>query len=173
MTLCGARNDELGRVCSRKAGNHPLHTGSRSEPQPGGYSRLVFQDWPNEDYKPPPPSPGAHRGRLKEMASRVPPEVRLARTDDPGVSHEAARIYSRTRYKTRLGKVANLLLNNIGQWIDAVRFVDEEVGGFAGTRRLRELRESYGWNIETRRHPDPNKPNTHQHRLVEMPEIND
>jgi len=64
-------------------------------------------------------------------------------------------------------------MNNVGVWIDAVRFVDEEVGGFAGTRRLRELREEYGWNIATRRHPDPSKPNTHQHCLLSPPEIED
>jgi len=181
VSFCGAPHPEReGMICERRPGNHPQHTGSHTivvsmglaaDQQP--YQRQDFLDWPNESYTPPPPGPGAHRTRLKEMASRVPPEVRLARTDDPGVSHEAIKTYSRTRYKTRLGQVAALLLNNIGVWIDAVRFANEEVGGFAGTRRLRELREEYGWKIETRKHPDPNKPNTHQHCLVEMPETTD
>lgn len=171
MLICGAINpDEPAVSCSRSPGNHPEHSGSRIIKN-GWEAEWV--DWPNEGYEPPPPGPGAHRAQLREMASRVPPEVRLARSDDPRAAREAAKVYSRTRYKTRLGKVADLLMNNVGVWINAVRFADEEVGGFAGTRRLRELREEYGWDIQTRKHPDPNKPNTHQHCLMSMPRIED
>lgn len=180
MSSCGAEHPVvLGVICERAPGNHPEHTGTKPPFAPAiplalqPYRRPEWFSWPNESYKPPPGGPGAHKGRLKELASQVPPEKRLTRSDDPGAAHEAIKTYSRTRYKTRLGKVANFFLNHLGEWHDAVRFVDEEVGGFAGTRRVRELREEYGWDIEIRKHPDLNKPNTHQYRLARLPEIVD
>jgi hypothetical protein len=174
MGACGQRHPDHPDVVCQLGVPHPAHTGRHLELSPGSkWVRPNYIDWPNEDYKPPAPGPGAHKRQLKELASQVPPENRLARGDDPGAAHEAIRTYSRTRYKTRLGKVANFFLNHLGEWHDAVRFVDEEVGGFAGTRRVRELREEYGWDIEIRKHPDPAKPNTHQYRLNRMPEIID
>lgn len=172
---CDVEHPKLpGVVCERRADNHPQHTGRDQQSPPGAtWTRPVYVDWPNESYKPPGPSPDGARRRLRELASQVPPEGKLVRGDDPGAAHEAIKTYARTRYKTRLGKVASLFLNSLGQWHDAVRFVDEEVGGFAGTRRVRELRDEYGWDIEIRKHPDPNKPNTHQYRLRSMPEIID
>jgi hypothetical protein len=175
MPICGAIHPDHPATarfpavsCSRQVGNHPEHTGSHII-KDGWESEWL--DWPNESYVPPPPGPAERRAKLHEMASRVPPEVRLARTDDPGTSHEAIKTYSRTRYRTRLGKVADYLVNHLGQWVDAVHFTDDEVGGFAGTRRLRELREDYGWDVVTRQHPD--KPNTWQHMLRTMPRVED
>jgi hypothetical protein len=93
---------------------------------------------------------------------------RLARTEDPVTSHEAAEAYVAAQaHKTRLGKVAAHLIANVGLWIDAVDFTAPDVGGFAGTRRLRELREEYGWPVETRR--KPGSAVSWQHRLTELP----
>lgn len=49
-----------------------------------------------------------------------------------------------------------------GAWVDAPDLATPEVGGFGGTRRMRELRQM-GWDIETRQ--KPGDPNVWQHRL--------
>lgn len=84
----------------------------------------------------------------------------IVRNDDPETSHEAAARYEPKR-ETAKGRVLALLRARRGEWIDAVEFTAPEVGGFAGTRRLRELRDR--WPIETRR--KPGSETTWQHRL--------
>lgn len=90
---------------------------------------------------------------------RPPPVVR---TDDPASAHVAAERYEPKRDSAK-GRVLAYLRERIGQWVDAPELTRPEVGGFAGTRRLRELRD-VGWPIETR--PKPDATNTWQHRLL-------
>lgn len=84
-------------------------------------------------------------------------------TDDPANSHLAAERIEPMR-GTRRAQVLDSLRAAKGQWVDAPNLATEEVGGFGGTRRMRELRDM-GWDIETR--PKPGATNTWQHRLVE------
>lgn len=91
---------------------------------------------------------------------RIPrPTKALRRNTDPVNSHVAAELYEPKRGTSRAAVLA-LLKERRGEWIDAPDFC--EVGGFAATRRLRELRAS-GWPIETRRKPGSGT--TWQHRL--------
>lgn len=90
------------------------------------------------------------------------PPPPIVGTDDPETSKEAAERYEPKR-DTAKGRVLVYLQARIGQWVDAPELTTEAVGGFAGTRRLRELREQ-GWPIDTR--PKPGAENTWQHRLV-------
>lgn len=85
----------------------------------------------------------------------------LSRFTDPVTSHEAEAAYEPKRASAK-GRVLALLRERRGHWIDAVAFTASDVGGFAGTRRLRELRDA-GHPIETRR--KPGSPSTWQHRL--------
>jgi hypothetical protein len=168
MGICDAEHpDHVGVFCNRPAPStaHQEHSGM-----------LVgtgYIDWPNENFVPPPAKAGAHSQLLKQLAGQVKESdaVRLAESAGPSTSRQAATIYSRTHRKTRLGKVAEFLLNNPGQWLDAVRFATDEVGGFAGTRRLRELREDFHWPISTRR--DPERTTSWQHRLDYVPDLDD
>lgn len=158
--------DHVGVFCNRPAPStgHPEHSGLL----PG----TGYIDWPNEHYVPPTSTkPGAHSELLTGLASQVKQSdaQRLAAGDGPETSVEAAKVYARTNRKTRLGKVAEYLLNHAGEWVDAAHFASDEVGGFAGTRRLRELREDYHWPISTRKHPV--KTNTWQHRLDFRPNL--
>lgn len=86
---------------------------------------------------------------------------RFARANGPATSIAAALTYEPTR-NTRKSVVANYLLDHVGEWINADTF--NTIGGRAGDRRMRELRQD-GWNIETRR----SSGNTYQHRLVKSP----
>src|SRR5438132_625231 len=133
---------ELGVHCNKPAPRtgHEEHSGPQFV-----QGRAQYLDWPNEDYVPPPPRPGSTKGKLTALADRVKVSEdqltvnRISSVD--GASQEAAKVYARTNRKTRLGKVAEYLLGHVGEWVDAAHFADDEVGGFAGTRRLRELRE--------------------------------
>lgn len=87
--------------------------------------------------------------------------TRFARANGPASSIAAAVAYEPTR-NTNKTVIANYLLDHEGQWIDAATFND--IGGRAGDRRMRELRQD-GWKIETRRVGA----NTYQHRLVTAP----
>lgn len=107
--------------------------------------------------------------RLNAMAERTAPERHaeqyhppLVRNSDPATSAEAAERYE-PRRETAKARVLDYLRERAGQWVDAVDLTRPEVGGFAGTRRMRELRDG-GWPIETR--PKPGESNTWQHRLV-------
>lgn len=73
----------------------------------------------------------------------------LARNSDPPQSHEAAD-WIIPKLGTRRHQALTLLLDNIGEWVDAARFNTERTGGpMSGTRRVRELRAS-GWPIDIR-----------------------
>lgn len=166
MSTCDVEHpDHVGVFCNRPA----PPTGHREHS--GLLVGTGYIDWPNEHYIPPPARPGAHDELLKGLAGQVKDSDagRLAGPEGSETSVEAARTYARSHRKTRLGKVAEYLLDHPGEWLDAVRFASDEVGGFAGTRRLRELREDYHWPISTRRHPD--KVSTWQHRLDYVPDI--
>lgn len=86
----------------------------------------------------------------------------IARTNDPINSHVAAEQIEPTRGSKRAA-VLDYLRQHMDDWVDAPGLATQDVGGFGGTRRMRELRQM-GWNIETRQ--KPNSPNTWQHRLV-------
>jgi hypothetical protein len=170
MAICGAVQPGRPEVTCNRSGppsGHPVHSG----PSYGQSGRPMYVDWENPDFVPPPPRPGSHDGLLASLVAEVDAESRLARSEPQGGAQEAALVYSRTKRKTRLGKVAEYLIAHQGEWIDAAHFADAEVGGFAGTRRLRELREEYAWPISTRRSPDPNKPNHWEHRLDYVPRL--
>lgn len=78
-------------------------------------------------------------------------------------------LITKTGRRTRLGQVANLLVNHVGEWLDGARFSAGELEGSDGLRRLRQLEEDYGWRIEER--PSPAGPGRrHQYRLVELPD---
>jgi hypothetical protein len=90
------------------------------------------------------------------------PPSSFVRTNDPGTSHEAIVRYEPKR-ETAKGKVLAYLRERMLMWVDAPALTAPEVGGFAGTRRLRELRDD-GYPIETRLKPGTT--NTWQHRLL-------
>jgi len=106
-----------------------------------------------------------HEARMRELAGVSRPAREFVRQDDPDTSHQAMALYEPKR-GTAKGRVLFYLREHLGEWVDAPAFHQPEVGGFAGTRRLRELRED-GWPIETR--PKPGSENTWQHRLIEDP----
>lgn len=167
---CGAVNGD-GVACTLSADPHRDHLAVKHvNHQP------VYIEWPNESFV----DPREARQQAAEQAQKARQTVkdaaatmrgierRLARSEDSTTAKDAATAYVAARaHKTRLGKVAKYLIDNVGLWIDAVDFTDSEVGGFAGTRRLRELREEYGWKIETRR--KPGSATAWQHRLTELP----
>lgn len=84
------------------------------------------------------------------------------RTDDPLNSHVAERASAPARGSKREAVLA-YLQGRKGDWVDAPELATPEVGGFAGTRRLRELRDM-GWDIETRQ--KPGSATVWQHRLA-------
>jgi hypothetical protein len=51
------------------------------------------------------------------------------------------------------GRVATLLRKQAGQWVRGSLLASAGVGGSEGLRRLRELRNRFGWRIEQRRVP--------------------
>lgn len=165
MGTCDVEHpDHVGVYCNRPipSTGHPEHSGLMSA--------VGYIDWSNEHYVPPPAMPGAHDKLLKDLAAQVKDsEAGSASPEGPETFVDAAKVYGRSHRKTRLGKVAEYLLDHPGEWLDATRFASDEVGGFAGTRRLRELREDYHWPISTCRHPD--KISTWQHRLDYVPDI--
>ena len=113
----------------------------------------------------PAPEPETIR-RIEGMSQRTDPERHvnpLYRTSDPDTSKEAAQRYEPKR-DTAKARVLEYLRARPRMWVDAPELTSPEVGGFAGTRRLRELRDD-GWPIETQ--PKPGATNTWQHRLVE------
>lgn len=91
------------------------------------------------------------------------PEVGLYRASDPKTAQEAAERYQPARDSAK-GRVLAYLQEHVGEWIDAPTLTHQSIGGFAGTRRMRELREA-GWPIETRPKPGGTS-NTWQHRLL-------
>lgn len=108
-----------------------------------------------------PPTTQTNRPKAKGIADRAkqPPVVR---TDDPDNSHIAAVQVEPTR-GTKRAQVLDALRAANGDWVNAPDLATQEVGGFGGTRRMRELRQM-GWDIETRQ--SPHDPSIWQHRLV-------
>lgn len=103
------------------------------------------------------------KGRRETLeAERSTHQAPIVRTDDSGAALEAAERYQPKRDSAK-GRVLSYLQERLGEWVDAPDLTTEAVGGFAGTRRLRELRDA-GWPIETR--PKPGSVNTWQHRLL-------
>lgn len=163
MDLCNAvhpDHPELACALERTERGHPLHLALRpvvGRSQPDEYV------WPDPNYR------SQHeireQGRtakatIDTAAAAVRQEIRRNRQQVP------LGLQPGQRKKTRLGQVANVLVNNVGVWIDGHRLETVEVGGSSGLRRLRELRDDYGWNIEQR----PTNTSTDQYRLVELPD---
>lgn len=103
-----------------------------------------------------------HRTAVPPPPPRGSVQTPIVRNTDPSSAHDAAARYQPKR-ETAKGRVLAYMQARIGQWIDAPELAAPEVGGFAGTRRMRELRDA-GWPIETR--PNPDGSNTWQHRLL-------
>lgn len=155
--------------------DHPEHSGVLCDLPAGHYAEhaaraFIDGSWiePWGERRTPPPKRSRGRQALDEMGNRAKRSERrgahqFARNSDPGSAHLAAQMYEPKR-GTAKARVLDLLRAHLGQWVDAPAFTAPEVGGFAGTRRLRELRED-GWPIETR--PKPDDSNTWQHRLAE------
>jgi len=127
--------------------------------------------WPSTPY----PSKKSRKSEAADITNNAEPEVHtgppsartLRRNNDPSNSHEAIERYEPKRGTAR-ERVLTYLRAHIGEWVDAPALTTFEVGGFGGTRRLRELRDM-GWPIETR--PSPDGTNTWQHRLLQEQEI--
>lgn len=66
---------------------------------------------------------------------------------------------------TRREQVLVYLRARTGLWVDGTELATESVGGSEGLRRTRELRETEGYNVQTRKHPDP-KRDIYQYRIV-------
>lgn len=169
MRACGAVHPERGVIC-QEIDEHPVHLVSLPAYPP------EYVTWVNDTYVSPQDAREQAAQQVRDArqvakdgaAATSAVAQRLARAEDPGTAKEAAEAYVAAQaHTTRLGKVAKHLIDNVGIWVDAVTFTHTDVGGFAGTRRLRELREEYGWNIETRR--KPGSAVAWQHRLVELP----
>lgn len=122
-----------------------------SKEERGKVKGAVMEGIDNDPATPPPTS-----------AEAIPPPP-IVRRDDPANSHIAAEQIEPSR-GTKRAQVLAYLRERYGQWVDAPELATQDVGGFAGTRRMRELRKM-GWNIETRQHPEIT--NLWQHRLVD------
>jgi hypothetical protein len=151
---------ELSCILPRTERGHREHLAMVYVP---GRSQPDSVTWPDLDYR----SPEFYRQQGQEAAQRIQSGAVLVReqirlnTPQRPLGRAAGQ-----RKKTRLGQVANLLVNNVGVWIDGHRLATVEIGGSEGLKRLRELRDDYGWHIENR--PVPNS--TDQYRLVELPD---
>ncbi|HUV09955.1 MAG TPA: hypothetical protein VMX12_03190 [Acidimicrobiia bacterium] len=78
--------------------------------------------------------------------------VRMARRDGP-VSSKIAAVRVAPTVGSRQEEVLERLREAGGEWVDGSELSTAECGGSEGKRRLRELREDKGWDIETRPHP--------------------
>jgi hypothetical protein len=121
-------------------------------------SRTAGISWGTQPDPPPKERTTKQRAEIDKMADRA-----RNRGKTSGNSVAALKAYE-PYLETAKGRVLDYLHSRANNWVDAVELTTEEVGGFAGTRRLRELREE-GWEIETR--PSPGAPNVWQHRLVQ------
>lgn len=161
IDTCGARHPENLGTCEKPKPCYEFHMFAVWTPENGNQPTT----WPNQTKVP--DRRGDH-AKAKEMAKRVDKATTgapgpIVGKDDPENSHVAAQRIEPTRGSKR-AQVLDHLRQRMGQWVDAPDLATEEVGGFGGTRRMRELRDM-GWNIETR--PKPGTTNTWQHRLVE------
>ena len=143
---------------------HPDQPGVYCEriPPCWGYHAQGRITWPSDIEH-----PGTRASQTKSKRAQIISSTQPRRTPRPvtvgsPTSEEAWRRYE-PKADTAKGRVLGYLRERMDQWVDAPVLTSDDVGGFAGTRRLRELRED-GWLIETR--PKPGGTNTWQHRLV-------
>lgn len=149
-STCSTQHPTLPLACSRQADHYFSHSGRDLS--------LTIHDWPGDRAYEPSPKPKSKAETKKELL-RV---LNTVRRSDPETAHEAARRYEPKRESAK-GRVLAHLRVHQDQWVEAVLLTAPDIGGFAGTRRLRELRDD-GWPIETR--PKPGTTNVWQHRLV-------
>lgn len=163
MTACATKHPEIDGVSCilpRSERGHPEHLAMRYVP---GRSEPEHLMWADPHYRSPQDlrDQGRHvKVVIEESAAVVRQEIRRLTPQQP------LGLAPGQRKKTRLGQVANMLVNNVGMWIEGHRLETVEIGGSSGLRRLRELRDDYGWNIEQR----PTDNSTDQYRLVELPD---
>jgi hypothetical protein len=148
---------------------HPTLEGVLCDKQTHGYgphsSKKDRQDWAGV---PIPVVTKSSKAKIADAINTASPEthtgppIGLVRNSDPPNSHEAIASYEPYR-GTAKERVLGYLAEHMGQWVDAPDLTAPGIGGFAGTRRLRELRDE-GYLIETRRKPEES--NTWQHRLL-------
>jgi hypothetical protein len=155
MTICAAAHPDLpGLSCilNRTERGHPEHVAMRYTE---GRSQPEQERWPNPDYR----APADLKAQGRQVRAAIEVQAAAVRSQLPSGRPKPVL------KKTRLGQVANLLVNNVGVWIDGHRLETQQIGGSSGLRRLRELRDDYGWNIIQR----PTEGSTDQYMLVEMP----
>lgn len=147
---------------SGAANAHPNHLAMVHQPDTWEPERV---SWENTEYRSPQQfgEQARHAKVLIETRAREAREIIARDTPQKPLGSAAGQ-----RKRTRLGQVANLLVNNVGIWIDGYRLETQEIGGSSGLRRVRELRDDYGWVIENR--PHPTHSSTDQYRLVELPD---
>lgn len=155
---CGVPHPEIEGVFCEKIAPCLDHHRAATVSEIGERTTLAW-DNPEKTPKRVPNHPKA-----KAMADRVDGKPGpIVGTDDPENSHVAAEQIEPTR-GTKRAQVLDALRVAKGEWVDAPSLATEDVGGFGGTRRMRELRDM-GWNIETRQKPGVT--NVWQHRLIE------
>lgn len=172
MAICGAPHPQLeGVACliKQERGTHSPHTDWEHPPWPDPEieerrkllkgNRKVKKGATARLHKKVTDSRKQNLEAEREAAAAALPNVRA---DDAETAQEAADRYEPKRGTAR-ARVLDYLRARTGEWVDAPELTDPSVGGFGGTRRLRELRE-VGWPIETR--PKPDTTNTWQHRLL-------
>jgi len=138
------------------------------DPHGWGFHSSAKDDvvWPGLPQPPKKPSKAEDKAKVINSATsetRTGPPTGLVRNSDPKNSYEAIASYEEFR-GTAKERVLGYLAERMGEWVDAPDLTAPGIGGFAGTRRLRELRDD-GYLIETRR--KPGEGNTWQHRLLE------
>lgn len=173
MKRCGAEHPETGVQCRLPDEIHLSHSDMKvswdnPEAMADHARRPKRRDSGGTKYrKGGTPKPEAETiATINAMSARTTPERHVNqffRASDPDSSREAAQRYEPKR-ETAKARVLDYLRARVLMWVDAPELTTPEVGGFAGTRRLRELRDD-GWPIETR--PKPGATNLWQHRLTE------
>jgi hypothetical protein len=158
MSRCPARHPDTGLQCADDADPHP---GDHYATEGGGAV------WSNPDRV----DPARARQRLAEQGQAAVGLARegaavmrkMARTSDSDATHKAAETYVLSGARNRvIDRVARLLEARQGDWVDATEF---DRLAKSGERRMRELRDDYGWPIEIR--DKPGAINAYQHRLLD------
>jgi hypothetical protein len=157
---CGAKHPEHPELACvlDTARPHPLHLVTRyadGSAQP--------MSWANPEYQ----SPHQRADQSQQAGATIKHHAAAVRQQI--AQQQPLGSVRDQRKKTRLGQVASLLVNNVGTWIEGHRLETIEVGGSSGLRRVRELRDEYGWKIVNE--PDPDHPgSTDRYMLVELPD---
>lgn len=159
---CAALHPELpGVACILAASQrgHPWHVAMRYTE---GRSQPEQVRWADEGYRS--PQDAREQSRQAKVTIDIGADQVRAQIAAQDRAHPPV-LKAGQRKRTRLGQVANLLATNVGQWVDGHRLETVEIGGSSGLRRVRELRDDYGWHIIQR--PVPGS--TDQYQLVELP----